>query len=416
MNSNNSFFINVSDHWQVDTFDGSLSYPLIIGGLLNAMATAPGSTTWAANEYVALNPGTYYWQWTYNDSGCTVFVGPAGFYQPDCTPTLGTRCTGFSFGRCVGPVLSFTIPAPAPPGVDYPSPNVRDLTKRTATVLATIDPRGLDTTYYWQFGPTTNYGVTSETRSVSATASSTSVSAGITQLGPGIVYHFRVVAQNKVGTIYGADQTFVTLPAAPPTVSYPSPAASNMSSRTATVYALIGGQAADTTFRFEYGTALIYGSTSPSGSLAGDTAQHQVSVELSGLQSLTTYHFRVIATNADGTTYGADQTFATNAEAAIPAAEHLGVQVIAQSRSGVRDRFMRLEYTFGSLDNDTRTFEILTIGRYKIRTKAHHLDGDVFVKWRVPKNAPARMRFCVQSFELSPYSGVSRDCALVYIS
>jgi hypothetical protein len=34
-------------------------------------------------------------------------------------------------------------------------------------------------------------------------------------------------------------------------------------------------------------------------------------VYLEGLQPGTTYHYRVVATNVDGTTYGEDQTFTT---------------------------------------------------------------------------------------------------------
>jgi CSLREA domain-containing protein len=67
----------------------------------------------------------------------------------------------------------------------------------------------------------------------------------------------------------------------------------------------------ETSFRFEYGTTTGYGSLTPlqwAGTGNGATA---VSALLTGLHPGTTYHFRVVATNADGTAEGADQSFTT---------------------------------------------------------------------------------------------------------
>jgi len=36
-----------------------------------------------------------------------------------------------------------------------------------------------------------------------------------------------------------------------------------------------------------------------------------VAANISGLTASTTYHFRIVATNSSGTTYGSDSTFAT---------------------------------------------------------------------------------------------------------
>ncbi len=77
---------------------------------------------------------------------------------------------------------------------------------------------------------------------------------------------------------------------------------------------------------------------------------------------------------------------------------------------------MKLEYTIAYVADDTYTYEVITVGSHKIRTGVHHVFGDVFVKWRVPRNAPGQMKYCVQSFETAPYSGVTRDCTPIYIS
>jgi hypothetical protein len=68
------------------------------------------------------------------------------------------------------------------------------------------------------------------------------------------------------------------------------------------------GKGVATSYYFEYGTTSAYGfATTPA---SGEGNIH-ASVQLEGLQSDTEYHFRVVATNANGTSYGRDATFAT---------------------------------------------------------------------------------------------------------
>jgi hypothetical protein len=64
--------------------------------------------------------------------------------------------------------------------------------------------------------------------------------------------------------------------------------------------------------KFEYGTTVSYGSSvSCSSSPGSGTSPVEVSAALTGLASGTTYHFRISATNAGGTSNGADETFTT---------------------------------------------------------------------------------------------------------
>ncbi len=65
--------------------------------------------------------------------------------------------------------------------------------------------------------------------------------------------------------------------------------------------------------KFEYGTSTSYGSTAPcSGPIPTDKSNHPVSAAIGSLSPATTYHFRVVATNADGRTgKGEDLTFTT---------------------------------------------------------------------------------------------------------
>jgi hypothetical protein len=63
---------------------------------------------------------------------------------------------------------------------------------------------------------------------------------------------------------------------------------------------------------FEYGVSEAYAFSTPCTSLPGaGESPVGVSAPVTGLSAKTTYHFRVVATNANGTSYGSDQTFAT---------------------------------------------------------------------------------------------------------
>jgi len=84
----------------------------------------------------------------------------------------------------------------------------------------------------------------------------------------------------------------------------------------ATLNGEVNPNAAATTVTFEYGTTPAYGQTiaaSPASPLSGE-APIPVSASLAGLLlPETTYHFRVKAVNANGTSFGEDMTFTTNA-------------------------------------------------------------------------------------------------------
>ncbi|MBA7633358.1 hypothetical protein ES703_40924 [subsurface metagenome] len=62
---------------------------------------------------------------------------------------------------------------------------------------------------------------------------------------------------------------------------------------------------------FEYGETTAYGTTTPTESKeTGET----FSQAITGLDPDTTYHFRAIATNVVGTSYGIDETFTTSSK------------------------------------------------------------------------------------------------------
>jgi hypothetical protein len=83
------------------------------------------------------------------------------------------------------------------------------------SVTATVDPRGNATDAVFDYGVTTAYGATA-TVSVPKGPSPVPVSAVLSGLQPGVTYHVRVRASNRLGAATpGGDTTFTT-PVAPP--------------------------------------------------------------------------------------------------------------------------------------------------------------------------------------------------------
>jgi hypothetical protein len=84
-----------------------------------------------------------------------------------------------------------------------------------AKLGALVDPGGIQTTYRFEYGPTSAYGSStpSPEGSVGEGLESHAVWAAASSLAPGAIYHYRVVASNELGTVYGPDQTFTTLSA-----------------------------------------------------------------------------------------------------------------------------------------------------------------------------------------------------------
>ena len=107
---------------------------------------------------------------------------------------------------------------------------------------------------------------------------------------------------------------------APPTAT--TEAATSVGVSGATVNGTVNPEGQETTYRFEYGETTSYGTRVPvPDSSAGSGASNvKVSKAITGLSSNTTYHFRLVATNGSGATYGADQRFTTTASKSYPLA------------------------------------------------------------------------------------------------
>jgi hypothetical protein len=88
--------------------------------------------------------------------------------------------------------------------------------------------------------------------------------------------------------------------------------ATNVSATSARLTGSINGQGAVVTYHFEYGTNTSYGSSTPNQTLPASTATQAVSARITGLQKITTYHYRLVAVNqANKSGTGLDASFTT---------------------------------------------------------------------------------------------------------
>ncbi len=183
------------------------------------------------------------------------------------------------------------------------------VTTTSATLNGTVNPGGLATTYYFEYGTTTSYGTDIPITPGSAGSGSSAVaeSANLTGLTPNTTYDFRIDASNKKGTPDGLNQTFTTT--GPPTAT--TNAATAVAATTATLNGSVNPDGLASTYYFQYGTTTSYGSTTSSTSAGSGTSAVAESAPLTGLTANMTYDFRIVATNSAGTTDGANQSFTT---------------------------------------------------------------------------------------------------------
>ncbi|MCW3056920.1 MAG: regulator of chromosome condensation [Solirubrobacterales bacterium] len=84
----------------------------------------------------------------------------------------------------------------------------------SASVAGSVNPEGMTIlSCVFEYGPSASYGHSVPcSQTLGSGKTPVAVSAQITGLDPGTLYHYRLVATNSAGTTYGSDHTFTTLP------------------------------------------------------------------------------------------------------------------------------------------------------------------------------------------------------------
>ncbi len=215
-------------------------------------------------------------------------------------------------GPTNGADMTFTTAPSAPTAT---TGSAKSVSTTSATFTGTVNPRGQDTKYHFEYGTTTAYGTSTSSSSAGNGTSGVSASAPIAGLIPNTTYHFRLVATNGSGTSPGADATFTTgkrLPVA--TTGSPK----SVTTTSATLTGELNPEGQPTTYSFEYGGNTSYGSHTAQISAGGGSSGVNASAAIGSLTPGTTYHYRLVASNGSGTTRGVDKTFTTSKLQPVP--------------------------------------------------------------------------------------------------
>jgi hypothetical protein len=188
------------------------------------------------------------------------------------------------------------------------------VTRHTATLNGSFDPDGVDTHYFFEWGTDTSYGnMTAAPPGVDAgsTPGTVSESAPISGLSVETTYHFRLVATNSFGTTVGEDQSFTTPSAV---AAATTDEASSIAVTSATLNGSFDANGEDTHYFFEWGPDTSYGNVtaaSPGADGGSQPGTTHIAAPLTGLHYYTRYHFRLVTSNPEGVTTGADRDFVT---------------------------------------------------------------------------------------------------------
>ena len=189
-----------------------------------------------------------------------------------------------------------------------------NITTTSATLNGTVNPHGAATMYWFEYGTTESLGNSTTQASVGSGASDAVVYSGISGLSANTTYYFRVVAQNQYVAIpvRGAILSFTTSAGqegnAPIVQTQP---ATNITTTSATLNGTVNPNGAATMYWFEFGTSQSLGSSSPQQNAGSGTSATAVSIGVTDLTPNTTYYFRVVAQNVNGTVQGAILSFTT---------------------------------------------------------------------------------------------------------
>ncbi len=213
------------------------------------------------------------------------------------------------YGSGDGAELTFMTLPPAPTASTGAASQVR---QTSATLNAIVNPNGgAVSECELEFGTTESYGHSQPCSPAPGSGSSpVAVSASVTGLIANTTYHFTISAINAGGASKGSDATFTTLPNQPTVVTG---SASSLTSSSATLNGTVNPNGGVSSCEIEYGTSpALAGATKVScGAPGSGSSPVPVYVSVTGLSGDAVYYFRVVATNAGGTSTGGTQSFTT---------------------------------------------------------------------------------------------------------
>ncbi len=195
-------------------------------------------------------------------------------------------------------------PAPTAPVVAASAATVA-AGESSLTVGATVDPRGLPTSFRFQYGTTAAYGSETTTGDAGAGTTPVPVTATVTGLQPGTTYNFRVVATNAAGTTFGPNQAATTIGPVP---TAQTSDATVTGARSALLTGIVGTRGVAGKAYFVWGAkASALTSRTPPRKVTGDKVG--VRAVLDDLTPNHRYHYRVVVESPGGRAEGKIMSF-----------------------------------------------------------------------------------------------------------
>ena len=201
-----------------DPYSGLVTYDSAEGGWFSVGGTSLASPLTAAFEAITAMNGSSP-QWAYTDSA--LLNDPVTGSVGTCAANIAYICNagvGYDGPTGMGSISGDVVKGgPGLGGATYGwiQGYEKSMTASSITFTGGVYPNGLDTTYYWQYGPNTSYGQQSTPVDIGSEAAPVSFTSTVTGLVASSFYHYRLVATNSAGTTYGYDY-MVQTPAAPP--------------------------------------------------------------------------------------------------------------------------------------------------------------------------------------------------------
>jgi len=120
-------------------------------------------------------------------------------------------------------------------------------------------------------------------------------------------------------------------------------AATNITTNSATLNGSVNPNGYNTSYLFEYGLTTSYGSNTSATVIGSGTTTLSENANITGLLSNTLYHFRIMAMNSNGTSYGNDLTFTTSSAGQFDL--ELGSAIIATPNPFVQGQSKQVNYS-----------------------------------------------------------------------
>ncbi len=227
----------------------------------------------------------------------SVSIGPAGsLFVTELYYSLIRQVTNTDFTMA-------NLRATPPVAMTGPATGINST---NATLNGTVNPGGAGTFYFFEWGPTTNYGNSTLTNSLTTNLTVLQyVAAPLQNLLPGTTYHFQLVAYNGSGYSYGGDVAFATVSQPPLVTTLP---ASAITYNSATLNATVDPEYSPTSVFFQWGTSTNFANENVTQVLEitnGLTSTQPVSADITGLKPGMSYYFQAVGFNSGGTGFGA---------------------------------------------------------------------------------------------------------------